>query len=437
MKRALATAILLWALGVPAFVLANATIADYSTPPLQQTGSTIAQQHPAMIRALQAMGAYFSAKVSSGTEPLDVLQCVQLGLRGQSSTRLDWRLCTTSDDAAVFEQNVANDAAPVWAERFRVNATGPTSAPAAHTHPASDVVSGAFADARISQTSVEQWGTAAPTVNRLVKYDGSAQIAQGAISQASVTQYEGALSLSGTQLTSGTVPSARISQASVDQHGSVTGAASRMVKGTAGGKIDDTWIAATSVSQFGFVLPTNAIFLWTATATCPTGSAEATTFRNITIRGADSLAGNADVPNTPGITCGNGAAPAGCGAVAGAAAYDDVPTAAEMFAHAHGKQILAHQHDVVLGSHQHDWFRERSNPDITAPGASSVQMVGDTDGGGGVDLVPSAGTFGVDTTNLGTKTSTANGADSGNTTSVGSSFNHLHGFRTVLFCAVL
>lgn len=76
-----------------------------------------------------------------------------------------------------------------------------------HTHPASDIASGTFADARISQSSVTQHQAAlALAATQLT----SGVLADARVQQSNVTQHQAALALAGTQITSGLIAAARL-----------------------------------------------------------------------------------------------------------------------------------------------------------------------------------------------------------------------------------
>ncbi len=92
----------------------------------------------------------------------------------------------------------------------------------------------------------------------------------------------------------------------------------------------DSWSAAPAS------LPANSIILWDASDTCPAGFAEATEFRNLTVRGADRISTNGDIPDSAGVTCTSGILGSGCSAGGGAGNYDDVLQIGEAPAHTHG-----------------------------------------------------------------------------------------------------
>lgn len=99
-----------------------ATESDFTTP--QETGATIAAQWPETVRALQALTALFLAKVTSGTEPADVLTGIMFGLDGQSTNHKDWRLRAASGGGFQLQENTGTDAAPSWQTRAEFSAGG-------------------------------------------------------------------------------------------------------------------------------------------------------------------------------------------------------------------------------------------------------------------------------------------------------------------------
>lgn len=88
-------------------------------------------------------------------------------------------------------------------------------AAASHTHPTSDIVSGTFADARISQSSVTQHQAALAIAATQVT---SGVLADGRVQQSNVTQHQAALALAATQITSGVLANGRVQQSNVTQH---------------------------------------------------------------------------------------------------------------------------------------------------------------------------------------------------------------------------
>lgn len=81
-------------------------------------------------------------------------------------------------------------------------------------------------------------------------------------------------------------------------------------------------------------IPQDALILWDQSSTCPIGFSEATEFRNLTVRGADSGGTEANIPDTPGETCeGDGSGNPNCPNQAGR--YDDQITEVQMPSHNH------------------------------------------------------------------------------------------------------
>ncbi len=81
--------------------------------------------------------------------------------------------------------------------------------------------------------------------------------------------------------------------------------------------------------------PTNSIILWDFSDTCPTGYAEATEFRNLTIRGADTASGDADIPDSAGNNCVGDGGGAPCANPAVVGMYDDTITEIQLPGHTH------------------------------------------------------------------------------------------------------
>lgn len=108
-----------------------------------------------------------------------------------------------------------------------------------------------------------------------------------------------------------------------------------------------TWLPAAPVynSTVGTV-PATAIILWDSSSTCPPGYAEATEFRNLAIRGADTGTATTTIPDTAGKSCNGylgtyeGALSTTCGA-ASVDAYSDVQTLNTLFSHSHSAYQLA------------------------------------------------------------------------------------------------
>lgn len=428
----------MWLLGcalalvlAPALARAQATSADFASPPLATNGSTIAEQWDNLVLGHQGLATFFEAKVSSGTEPLDVLQCVQLGLRGQSTTRKDWRFCTTSDDATVLEQNTGTDASPTWVERFRVNSTGPTSAPPAHVHAAADTTSGSFANARISQASVEQWATQTPTGLRIPQADVSAQIAAGWIPQTGVTQYQNAFQINANQVIAG--------------------------------QFDDARIKLTNITQFGYLLQTGDAFLRTS-GNCPTGTTEATSARGAKLAGADTAGGDINYPDNAGVLCKSTSVGSGCGAP-DATNYTDFVGIPEMPLHTHTgtshshttgipshshlgpshSHTLAHTHSTTIAAHTHGILAGNGDGDGTdverTPAGDGNLNTSNSGGGGtfptGAASTPNTGAGGTGATGLdGGGTFGSNLAGTGNTGSQGGTDPSIGPIFTVKICVV-
>jgi len=192
---------LLWSFALPAG--AQTDIGDFTDlDPVIETAN-LADQWPSLIRAVQGLGAMFSAKYATGTEPSDALHGLILADEAGVLAKA-WRIRVDTNEDVLFERNTGTDATPIWTTKLTIDTSlgiG-TFAPLVHQHNATDVNAGTLADARISQSSVDQYGVSTPTANRLVKgKSGSSEIDEGWISELGVTQHEAALSIAGSQLT--------------------------------------------------------------------------------------------------------------------------------------------------------------------------------------------------------------------------------------------
>lgn len=166
---------------------------------LAETGKTIADQWPQLVRSVQGLLAVWLAKVGDGTEPNDTLKGLDFELSGTK-----WRVVISGNDLLVQE-----DVASSWTTRNTFSATtGLTLA-------ASAIVSGTFADARISESSVTQHQAALALATSQIT---SGTFADARIAQSNVTQHEGALTIAASQVGSGTFADARIAQSNVTQH---------------------------------------------------------------------------------------------------------------------------------------------------------------------------------------------------------------------------
>lgn len=138
----------------------------------------------------------------------------------------------------------------------------------------------------------------------------------------------------------------------------------------------DSWAAIPSL------LPTNSIILWDASDSCPSGFTEATEFRGLMARGADRASATVDIPDSAGASCTGSALGTGCSATGGTDNYDDTLSRDEMPSHNH----------------------EINGSTSTGSFGNSFDFMG-----GGAN-------------------------ENGTTGSTGGGENHLHPFRTVLFC---
>ena len=102
-----------------------ATITDFQN--VSDTSADLCDQWVVMARALQGLGAFFSQKIATGTEPDDVLHGVNLGISGQSTTFADWRVLVDASNNLDIDENTGTDASPTWVNRFTLPAGGLTA----------------------------------------------------------------------------------------------------------------------------------------------------------------------------------------------------------------------------------------------------------------------------------------------------------------------
>lgn len=150
-----------------------ATIADFQN--VSDTSVDLCTQWPVMARALQGVGAFFSAKISTGTEPDDVLHGVNLGISSQSTTFLDWRVLVDASDNFTIDENDGTDGSPSWQNRLSLPLTVSRA-----------LVSDANGGITVSATTAaEQAALNGLTASRALVSDGS-----GLVSAASTTSTE-------------------------------------------------------------------------------------------------------------------------------------------------------------------------------------------------------------------------------------------------------
>jgi hypothetical protein len=112
-----------------------ATESDYSGiyESAQSPAVHLKDQWPDLVRAVQALAAFYVGKNTSGTEPADALHGLAFALTGQSTNHLDWRINTDTADLLI-QENTGTDASPVWATRLTIGAGGFTVPTHASTH---------------------------------------------------------------------------------------------------------------------------------------------------------------------------------------------------------------------------------------------------------------------------------------------------------------
>jgi hypothetical protein len=104
----------------------------------------VADQYPLVARALHGLACFFVHKVSTGTEPADILEGVILG---EGANHNKWRVIVVANDLYV-QENTGTEGVPVWTTRLTCDiTTGLTCG---------SIGSGTFADARIAESNVTQ-----------------------------------------------------------------------------------------------------------------------------------------------------------------------------------------------------------------------------------------------------------------------------------------
>lgn len=140
----------------------SATLADYSA--FDDVDQYLDDQWPVMARCVQALTCYFQAKITTGTEPLDVLNGISFGIDGQSTTVKDWRVFVDSANGFLIQENTGTDAVPVWVSRLELPLGGGLVSAHATSH---------------QHGGTDEVGTATPGANAILKADSSGQIAAG------------------------------------------------------------------------------------------------------------------------------------------------------------------------------------------------------------------------------------------------------------------
>ncbi len=140
----------------------------------------------------------------------------------------------TFANARISEGSVTQHEAALSIGYSQLTSVPTTFAPSAHNHAAADINSGTFADARIAQSNVTQheaalgidWSqlSSIPTTftpaahNHAASDINSGTFADARIAQSNVTQYQAALLIEASQINSGSMADARIAQSNVTQH---------------------------------------------------------------------------------------------------------------------------------------------------------------------------------------------------------------------------
>lgn len=140
----------------------------------------------------------------------------------------------TFANARIAEGNVTQHEAALSIGYSQLTSVPSTFAPSAHNHAASDINSGTFGDARIAQSNVTQHeaalsvaysqltsvpSTFAPAAHNHAASDiNSGTFADARIAQSNVTQYESAILIEASQINAGSMADARIQETNVTQH---------------------------------------------------------------------------------------------------------------------------------------------------------------------------------------------------------------------------
>lgn len=140
----------------------------------------------------------------------------------------------TFANARIAEGNVTQHEAALSIAYSQLTSVPTTFAPAAHNHAAADINSGTFADARIAESNVTQHEdalsiaysqlTSVPTTfapaahNHAASDINSGTFGDARIAQSNVTQYQSALLIEASQINAGTMADARIAESNVTQH---------------------------------------------------------------------------------------------------------------------------------------------------------------------------------------------------------------------------
>ena len=239
----------------------STTLADFQALDDDPDEVRLSEEWPPAVRALRGLAAVFVGKVSMGEdEPEDILNGFVIGDSDQGR-RFDWRVYSDEDGNIQFQRNVGLPNTPTWETRLTIDPeTGiGTYAPLVHTHSGADLTSGTIPDARIAQSSIDQHATSTPAPSRVVMSKNDGQLDEDWISQESVDQHATeAAAPNRIPLSNdlGVLEPEWISQASVDQHATVTPTAARIPLANGSGDLADGWISQSSVDQHATATPT-------------------------------------------------------------------------------------------------------------------------------------------------------------------------------------
>lgn len=168
-----------------------------------------------MARALQALGPFFQSKISTGTEPLDVLHGIMLGISGQSTTVKDWRILADSSGNLDIDENTGSDASPSWQTRLTIAAGSAFAAgfntavdsgridftANSATEFTADIVSGSITNTYINASAaIALSKLAATTASRALVSDGSGVISPATTTATEIGYVNGVTSAIQTQL---------------------------------------------------------------------------------------------------------------------------------------------------------------------------------------------------------------------------------------------
>ena len=210
-----------------------ATISDFED--FDDVAIDLCVQWPIMARALQGLGAFFSAKIATGTEPNDVLHGITLGISGQSTTFADWRLLVNASNEMVVEENTGTDASPTWVTRFTLPGGTSFAADGEGIELVGSTLSLELDGSTLSK-SASGLRVAALTASRALVSDGSGNLSVATTTATEIGYVNGVTSAIQTQIDG--------------KEDTISLTASRAVVSDGGGALA---VAATTATEIGYV----------------------------------------------------------------------------------------------------------------------------------------------------------------------------------------